>query len=148
MGKIIKLDNAAKSPPDVLTSTGPGGLFSTRYLQYADASQPDAALAEYKTAQAAFETALIDARGYYLDATDHLEAELNTVEQRLSRAKARPGGEPVDVDDRFDETGTTPGPDITTADKRSLSPTDTTERSDIEDDGTDPKIDPMRHGGS
>jgi tetratricopeptide (TPR) repeat protein len=115
---------------------------------YADASQPDAALAEYKTAQAAFETALVDARDCYPDATDHLEAELNAVAQRLSRAKARLDGESVDVDDRFDGTGTTPDPDITTADKRSPSPTDTTDRSDIEDGGTDPKIDPTGHGGS
>ncbi|RLM89916.1 hypothetical protein D3D01_18560 [Haloarcula sp. Atlit-7R] len=115
---------------------------------YADASQPDAALAEYKTAKAAFETALADARDCYPDAIDHLEAELDAVEQRLSRAKARLDGDPGDVDDRFVGTETTPDPDITTADERSLSPTDTTDRSDIEDGSTDPKIDPTGHGGS
>ncbi|WP_146417125.1 hypothetical protein [Haloarcula hispanica] len=117
---------------------------------YADASQPDAALAEYETARAAFETALADARDCYPDATDHLEAELDAVEQRLSRTEARLGGEPVDVDDRFDETGTTPDLDITTADEPSPSPTDTTDLLDIESgiDGTDPKIDPTGHGGS
>ncbi len=72
------------------------------------------------------------------------------MEQRLSRTEARLGGEPVDVDDRFDETGTTPDLDITTADEPSPSPTDTTDLSDIESgiDGTDPKIDPTGHGGS
>ncbi|MFU1780644.1 hypothetical protein ACM16X_04610 [Haloarcula japonica] len=117
---------------------------------YADASQPDAALEKYETAQTAFEAALADARDCYPDATDHLETELDAVEQRLSRTKARLNGDPVDVDDRFDETGITPDLDITTADERSPSPTDTTDLSDIETgiDGTDPKIDPTGHGGS
>ena len=117
---------------------------------YADASQPDAALAEYETAQAAFKTALAAARDCYPDATDHLNAELDAVEQRLSRTKARLDGEPVDVDDRFDGTETPPDLDITSADKGSPSPTDTTDLSDIENgiDGTDPKIDPTGHGGS
>ncbi|NLV12012.1 hypothetical protein [Haloarcula argentinensis] len=115
---------------------------------YADASQPDAALAEYKTAKAAFETALVDARDCYPDATDHLEAELDAVEQRLSRAKARLDEEPVDVDDRFDGTETAPDVDITTADERSPSATDTTDRSDTETGSTDAKIDPTGHGGS
>jgi tetratricopeptide (TPR) repeat protein len=113
---------------------------------YADASQPDAALEEYEAAQAAFEAALAAARDCYPDATDHLEAELDAVEQRLSRTETRLDGEPVDVDDRFDETGTTPELDFTAADKRSPSPADTTELADIE--GTEPKIDLTGHDGS
>ena len=117
---------------------------------YADASQPDAALAEYEAAKAAFETALAAARDCYPDATDHLETELDAVEQRLSRTEARLDGEPVDVDDRFDDTGTTPDLDLTAADEHSPSPADPTDLSDIENgiDNTDPKIDPTGHGGS
>jgi len=116
---------------------------------YADASQPDAAVEEYEAAQAAFETALAAARDCYPDATDHLEAELDAVEQRLSRANARVDGKPVDVDDRFEETESTPDIDLATADDHSPSPADTTEFADIERgvDGPDPKIDPTGHGG-
>ncbi|EMA01421.1 hypothetical protein C437_17031 [Haloarcula vallismortis ATCC 29715] len=117
---------------------------------YADASQPDAALAEYETAQAAFETALAAAKDCYPDATDHLEAELDAVEQRLSRTEARLDGERVDVDERFDETATTPDLDFTAADKHSPSPADTTELADIEgrNDGTESKVDPTGHNES
>lgn len=117
---------------------------------YADASQPDAALEEYETARAAFETALADARDCYPDATDHLEAELDAVEHRLSRTEARLDGEPVDVDDRFDEAATAPDLDLTAADERSPSPADPTDLSDIETaiEDTDPRIDPTGHGGS
>jgi tetratricopeptide (TPR) repeat protein len=117
---------------------------------YADAGQPDAALTEYETARSAFETALTAARDCYPDATDHLEAELGAVEQRLSRTDARLDGEPVDVDDRFENTESMPDIDLTPADERSPSPADTTALADIEGsvDGSDPKIDPAGHGES
>ncbi|MEF8828268.1 MAG: hypothetical protein V5A49_04495 [Haloarcula sp.] len=116
---------------------------------YADAGQPDAALEEYETARAAFETALAAARDCYPDATDHLEAELDAVEHRLSRTEARLDGEPVDVDDRFEETPA-PDLDLTAAEERSPSPADPTDLSDIENGGddTDPRIDPTGHGRS
>ncbi|MDS0221021.1 hypothetical protein NDI54_06635 [Haloarcula sp. S1AR25-5A] len=117
---------------------------------YADAGQPDAALEEYETARSAFQTALAAARDCYADATDHLEADLGAVEQRLSRTAARLDGERVDVDDRFDDTEPMPDIDLTPADERSPSPADTTALTDTEDnsDGTDPKIDPAGRGGS
>ena len=116
---------------------------------YADASQPDAALEEYEAARAAFETALAAARDCYPDATDHLEAELDAVQQRLSRTEARLDGERVDVDERFGEAEPVPDVDLP-ADDRSLSPADTADLADTAGgiDDTDPKIDPTGHGGS
>lgn len=115
---------------------------------YADADQPDAAIEAYETAVTAFETALEAARDCYPDATDHLEAELDAVRSRRSRTRARLDGDPVDVDDRFEDSDSVPDLDVDAADGFSSSGAETTELSDIERaiDGTDPKIDPTGHG--
>ncbi|MFC6975732.1 hypothetical protein ACFQL1_15400 [Halomicroarcula sp. GCM10025709] len=92
---------------------------------YAAAGQYDAALDEFDEAREAFEAALATARDCYPDAVEHLQTELDAVEDRIKRARTeltaddreerRPSDEP-----RPDQ-GTTDGTTAHTAGESSQS---------------------------
>lgn len=63
---------------------------------YVGADQYDVALAEYRTAREQYERALSVARDRYPDAVDHLEVELEDLEERIERAEAARDGEAVE----------------------------------------------------